>query len=90
MDYDKDAAVLRIRGKNILENDHVKVDCDADLYHIDFYFFLICAEPCVVSQIGAFHTLEIELKRPFVLRKVDALSFFTNLIRKKFSSTSSL
>ncbi|KAH0871283.1 hypothetical protein HID58_078305 [Brassica napus] len=43
VDYDKDAAVLRIRGKNILENDHVK--------------------------IGAFHTLEIELKRPFVLRK---------------------
>jgi protein pelota len=35
---------LRVRGKNITENDHVK--------------------------IGQFHTLELELKRPFVLRKV--------------------
>jgi protein pelota len=43
VDYDKDGSVLRIRGKNILENEHVK--------------------------IGAFHTLELELKRPFVLRK---------------------
>ncbi|KAM1752832.1 hypothetical protein ACFX11_010758 [Malus domestica] len=42
-DYDKVGAVLRIRGKNILENEYVK--------------------------IGAFHTLELELHRPFVLRK---------------------
>lgn len=43
VDYDKEGSVLRIRGKNILENEHVK--------------------------IGAFHTLELELHRPFVLRK---------------------
>ncbi|KAK3042778.1 hypothetical protein RJ639_001051 [Escallonia herrerae] len=43
VDYDKEGSVLRVRGKNILENDHVK--------------------------IGAFHTLEIDLNRPFVLRK---------------------
>ncbi|GLT30538.1 hypothetical protein SLA2020_053320 [Shorea laevis] len=43
VDYDKEGSVLRIRGKNILENEHVK--------------------------IGAFHTLELELQRPFVLRK---------------------
>ncbi|XP_031402267.1 protein PELOTA 1 isoform X2 [Punica granatum] len=43
VDYDKVGTVLRIRGKNVLENEHVK--------------------------IGAFHTLEIELQRPFVLRK---------------------
>ncbi|XP_010246377.1 PREDICTED: protein PELOTA 1 [Nelumbo nucifera] len=43
VEYDKEGSVLRIRGKNILENEHVKV--------------------------GAFHTLEIELHRPFVLRK---------------------
>ncbi|XP_062144382.1 protein PELOTA 1 [Alnus glutinosa] len=42
-DYDTVGSVLRIRGKNILENEHVK--------------------------IGAFHTLELELHRPFVLRK---------------------
>ncbi|KAK9919270.1 hypothetical protein M0R45_027879 [Rubus argutus] len=42
-DYDKVGSVLRIRGKNILENEHVK--------------------------IGAFHTLELELHRPFVLKK---------------------
>lgn len=42
--YDKEGSALRIRGKNILENEHVK--------------------------IGAFHTLEIEQHRPFVLRKV--------------------
>lgn len=43
VDYDKEGSILRIRGKNILENEHVK--------------------------IGAFHTLEIDLKRAFVLRK---------------------
>uniref|UniRef100_A0A7N0TDQ9 Protein pelota homolog n=1 Tax=Kalanchoe fedtschenkoi TaxID=63787 RepID=A0A7N0TDQ9_KALFE len=43
VDYDKVGSILRIRGKNILENEYVK--------------------------IGAFHTLEIELHRPFVLRK---------------------
>ncbi|KAJ1409305.1 Translation release factor pelota [Sesbania bispinosa] len=42
-DYDKEGSILRVRGKNILENEHVK--------------------------IGAFHTLELELQRPFVLRK---------------------
>ncbi|CAK9326027.1 unnamed protein product [Citrullus colocynthis] len=42
-DYDKVGSILRIRGKNILENEHVK--------------------------IGAYHTLELELNRPFVLRK---------------------
>ncbi|XP_057960905.1 protein PELOTA 1-like isoform X2 [Malania oleifera] len=43
VDYEKEGSVLRIRGKNVLENQHVK--------------------------LGAFHTLEIELHRPFVLRK---------------------
>ncbi|XP_073314823.1 protein PELOTA 1-like isoform X2 [Primulina huaijiensis] len=43
IEYDKEGSVLRICGKNILENEHVK--------------------------IGAFHTLEVELHRPFVLRK---------------------
>ncbi|XP_030540794.1 protein PELOTA 1 [Rhodamnia argentea] len=43
VDYDKVGSVLRIRGKNILENEYVKM--------------------------GAFHTLELELNRPFVLRK---------------------
>ncbi|XP_021734427.1 protein PELOTA 1-like [Chenopodium quinoa] len=43
VEYEKEGSVLRIRGKNTLENDHVK--------------------------IGAFHTLELELHRPFVLRK---------------------
>ncbi|KAK3229210.1 hypothetical protein Dsin_001091 [Dipteronia sinensis] len=43
VDYDKEGSVMRIRGKNILENEYVK--------------------------IGAFHTLELELHRPFVLRK---------------------
>lgn len=43
IEYDKVGSVLRIRGKNVLENEYVK--------------------------IGAFHTLEIELHRPFVLRK---------------------
>ncbi|XP_057547176.1 protein PELOTA 1 [Amaranthus tricolor] len=43
VDYDKEGSMLRLRGKNTLENDHVK--------------------------IGAFHTLELELHRPFVLRK---------------------
>ncbi|KMT13711.1 hypothetical protein BVRB_4g080930 [Beta vulgaris subsp. vulgaris] len=43
VDYEKEGSILRLRGTNILENEHVK--------------------------IGAFHTLELELHRPFVLRK---------------------
>ncbi|CAK7346657.1 unnamed protein product [Dovyalis caffra] len=42
-EYEKAESILRIRGKNTLENEYVK--------------------------IGAFHTLELELHRPFVLRK---------------------
>ncbi|KAK5813852.1 protein PELOTA 1 isoform X1 [Gossypium hirsutum] len=47
IDYDKEGSVLRIRGKNTLENEHVK--------------------------IGQFHTLELELQRPFVLRKKESI-----------------
>ncbi|KAF0890649.1 hypothetical protein E2562_004166 [Oryza meyeriana var. granulata] len=43
VDYDKEGSVLRVRGKNITENDHVK--------------------------IGQFHTMELELKRHFILTK---------------------
>ncbi|KAE8668517.1 Protein PELOTA 2 [Hibiscus syriacus] len=43
MDYDKEGAVLRIKGKNILQNEYV--------------------------TIGAFHTLQLQLCRPFVLTK---------------------
>ncbi|KAF2307376.1 hypothetical protein GH714_026707 [Hevea brasiliensis] len=46
IDCDKVGCALRIRLKNILENEYVKV-----------------------SAIGAFHTLELELHRPSVLRK---------------------
>lgn len=56
VDYDKEGSVLRIRGKNILENEHVK--------------------------IGAFHTLEIELHRPFVLRKAVWDSLTLELLRQ--------
>ncbi|GKB26304.1 protein PELOTA 1 [Tanacetum coccineum] len=44
VDYDKEGSELRIHGKNILENEHVK--------------------------IGQFHTLKLELRCPFVLRKL--------------------
>ncbi|GAB2222678.1 hypothetical protein Drorol1_Dr00016800, partial [Drosera rotundifolia] len=54
--YDKEGSVLRIRGKNILENEHVK--------------------------IGAFHTLEIELHCPFVLRKAVWDSLTLELLRQ--------
>ncbi|XP_078175552.1 eukaryotic release factor 1 (eRF1) family protein isoform X2 [Carex rostrata] len=43
VDYDKEGSVLRVRGKNLTENEHVK--------------------------IGQFHTLELELHRPFVISK---------------------
>ncbi|KAI8539470.1 hypothetical protein RHMOL_Rhmol09G0185700 [Rhododendron molle] len=63
MDYDKEGAVLRIRGKNILENEHVK--------------------------IGAFHTLEIELHRPFVLRKEVWDSLALDVLRQASDPTAS-
>ncbi|KMT19530.1 hypothetical protein BVRB_1g011530 [Beta vulgaris subsp. vulgaris] len=43
VDYEKEASLIRLRGKNTSENEHVK--------------------------IGAHHTLELEVHRPFVLRK---------------------
>ncbi|KAL6146915.1 hypothetical protein ACLB2K_057591 [Fragaria x ananassa] len=42
-EYDQEGGVVRVSGKNILENEHVK--------------------------IGAHHTLELELHRPFALKK---------------------
>ncbi|KAE9451178.1 hypothetical protein C3L33_16903, partial [Rhododendron williamsianum] len=63
MDYDKEGSVLRIRGKNILENEHVK--------------------------IGAFHTLEIELHRPFVLRKEVWDSLALDVLRQASDPTAS-
>ncbi|GER53134.1 pelota, partial [Striga asiatica] len=56
VEYDKEGSALRIRGKNVLENEHVK--------------------------IGAFHTLEIELHRPFVLRKELWDSLALDMIRQ--------
>ncbi|XP_078175553.1 protein PELOTA 1-like isoform X1 [Carex rostrata] len=43
VDYYKEGSVLRVRGKNFTQNEHVK--------------------------IGQFHTLELELHRPFVISK---------------------
>ncbi|KAG2384738.1 Protein PELOTA 1 [Vigna angularis] len=70
-DYDKEGSILRVRGKNILENEHVKVvNCDC---HPDFFSKLLLPNLsfhlCNSLQIGAFHTLELELQRPFVVRK---------------------
>jgi len=44
VEYDKVASVLRVRGKNMLESEHVK--------------------------LGAYHTMELDQQRPFVLAKV--------------------
>uniref|UniRef100_A0A803PYX6 Protein pelota homolog n=1 Tax=Cannabis sativa TaxID=3483 RepID=A0A803PYX6_CANSA len=62
-DYDKVGSVLRIRGKNILENEHVK--------------------------IGAFHTLELELNRPFVLRKDNWDSLALHVLQQASDPTAS-
>uniref|UniRef100_A0A7I4DHN3 eRF1/Pelota-like N-terminal domain-containing protein n=1 Tax=Physcomitrium patens TaxID=3218 RepID=A0A7I4DHN3_PHYPA len=43
VEYDKVASVLRVRGKNMLESEHVK--------------------------LGAYHTMELDQQRPFVLAK---------------------
>lgn len=45
VEYDKVASVLRVRGKNMLESEHVK--------------------------LGAYHTMELDQQRPFVLAKVE-------------------
>ncbi|KAL0716469.1 hypothetical protein Bca4012_065791 [Brassica carinata] len=63
VNYDKDGAVLRIRGMNILENEHV--------------------------LLGAYHTLELVLKRRFLLRKKlwDSLAIDTlNQAKHRISS----
>ncbi|CAA7027995.1 unnamed protein product [Microthlaspi erraticum] len=63
VDYDKDGAVLRVHGKNILENEHVK--------------------------IGAYHTLELELKQRFVLRKQNWDSLAIDTLKTSSSSSAS-
>lgn len=73
-DYEKEGSVLRIRGKNILENEHVKVsdvwDWRLRFNSVNVWFFSPVSDTYFLFQIGAFHTLELELQRPFVLRKV--------------------
>ncbi|KAJ9186094.1 hypothetical protein P3X46_005635 [Hevea brasiliensis] len=60
IDCDKVGSALRICGKNILENEYVKL-----------------------SAIGAFHTLELELHRPSVLRKT-LKKFFERVVQDQF------
>ena len=71
MEYDKEGSALRIRGKNVLENEYVKVCNHPTLLLLPLHYFNIAVKDMFMPlQIGAFHTLEIEPHRPFVLRKV--------------------
>lgn len=63
VEYNKEGSVLRIRGKNTLQNEHVK--------------------------IGQFHTLEIEPRRPFVLRKDVWDSFSIDILQQACDPTAS-
>ncbi|BBM98230.1 protein pelota [Marchantia polymorpha subsp. ruderalis] len=56
VEYDNVAAVLRVRGKNMAENEHVR--------------------------LGAYHTLEIDQQRPFVLTKSNWDSIAIDLLKE--------
>ncbi|KAH1000202.1 hypothetical protein HUJ04_000122 [Dendroctonus ponderosae] len=61
IDFDTQACMLRLKGRNIEENQHVKVRMRVD-------------EPLKLTlqlQMGAYHTLDLELNRKFSLRKVE-------------------
>lgn len=61
IDFDTQACMLRLKGRNIEENQHVKVTQSAHLGALEITFGGL--------QMGAYHTLDLELNRKFSLRK---------------------
>ncbi|GBP27945.1 Protein pelota [Eumeta japonica] len=86
IDFDTQACVLRLKGRNIVENQYVKEldahlpisflqsflwDDECDLHRPMLAFFRATNLIQTISvQMGAYHTLDLELNRKFTLKKV--------------------
>eukprot|EP00850_Spirogloea_muscicola_P019872 SM000201S05928 [mRNA] locus=s201:91467:95419:+ [translate_table: standard] len=92
VEYDATAAVLRVRGKNVAENEHVRVGSvpkpNPRTLHTSLPLPNLASLPVLVPlvitsqtkygaaggawlhQVGAYHTLELDLQRAFMLTKV--------------------
>lgn len=69
-DFDTQACVLRVKGRNIQENQYVKVlELTLKLRESFHVFFLKFFLPLFFWQMGAYHTLDLELNRKFTLGK---------------------
>jgi len=64
--FDPDTCVLRLSGRNREESEHVKVRKENDR-GAHSHFKLCPARP--ISQMGAYHTLDLELQRNFTIQK---------------------
>ncbi|KFD52090.1 hypothetical protein M513_07072 [Trichuris suis] len=62
VDFDSQTGALHIKGRNIEENQYVKV-CWSN------WSSLGCAYKVLIFQLGAYHTLDLELNRKFTIYK---------------------
>lgn len=60
MEFDVAGGMLRVNGRNIVENKHVKV----------LFRSSICSNSYFL-QMGAYHTLDLEMNRTFTLTKLE-------------------
>lgn len=72
IDFDTQACVLRLKGRNIAENQYVKVRIR--IYVLGMVLAQFCHLKikvifCHMFQMGAYHTLDLEVNRKFTLAK---------------------
>lgn len=63
IDFDTQASMLRLKGRNVMENQYVKV------FICIFNFNVFNFNDLIFFQLGAYHTLDLEVNRKFVLTK---------------------
>lgn len=68
--FDTQACTLRLNGKNVEENPHVKVRVARCQYMAPPARLFTPAHDCTI-QLGAYHTIDLELNRKFTLYKTE-------------------
>jgi len=77
--FEAEAGVLRLKGTNVSENPHVKVCipsllwswCYSSAWIVGSFTHSSCFSSRVVEQLGAYHTIDLEMNRKFTLHKFE-------------------
>lgn len=81
IDFDTDACRLRVTGKNVEQNQHVKVGY---LIEVSCSFSVPLVQLTFSLQMGQYHTIELELNRKFTIIKQEWDTIALERIGKTF------